>query len=432
MRKPATPQPFPNPDPDRSSRFDDVQDAIDAVAAGRPVVVVDDEDRENEGDLILAAEHATTENMAFLVRYTSGFICVAMTDERADELDLPLMVSEQNNGESLRTAFAVSVDAGTSVTTGISAKDRATTARALADARTTPDGLTRPGHVMPLRARDGGVLVRAGHTEATVDLCSLAGCAPVGVLCELVDDDGEMSRRPSLFAFARRHDLPIISVRELIAYRRRNEPQVSRVSAAQIPTMDGEFTGHVFVDRDGVEHLALVIGSPHLAASTSDAAPLVRLHSECMTGDVLGSLRCDCGPQLQDSLRAIAYEGRGVLVYVRGHEGRGVGLGAKIAAYALQEQGRDTVDANLDLGLPVDARQYWQAAAILRDLGVDRIRLITNNPDKTAALEEHGITVVERVARPAHVNQHNRAYLRTKELRMGHEIGADPQARFAM
>lgn len=425
-------QPFPGPTTDHSTRFDDVQNAIDAIAAGRPVVVVDDEDRENEGDLILAAEHATTENMAFLVRYTSGFICVAMTDERADALDLPLMVSEQNNGESLRTAFAVSVDAGTSVTTGISAKDRATTARALADPGTTPDGLTRPGHVMPLRARAGGVLVRAGHTEATVDLCSLAGCAPVGVLCELVDDDGEMSRRPSLFAFARRHDLPIISVRDLVAHRRRTEPQVSRVSAAQIPTMDGDFTGQVFVDRDGVEHLALVIGSPHLNDTASEAPPLVRLHSECMTGDILGSLRCDCGPQLQDSLRAIAYEGRGVLIYVRGHEGRGVGLGAKIAAYALQDQGRDTVDANLDLGLPVDAREYWQAASILRDLGVERIRLITNNPDKTAALEEHGITVVERVARPAQVNQHNLGYLRTKERRMGHKIGTDPEALFAM
>ena len=403
-------------------RFDTVPAALDAIARGEIVVVLDDENRENEGDLVMAAEHVTTEKMAFIVRHTSGFVCVAMTEARAATLGLPLMVPPDGNTEVLGTAFGVSVDARDGVTTGISAADRAVTTRALASPQTLPDALTRPGHVMPLLARPGGVLERPGHTEATVDLCRMAGLESLGVLCELVDDDGEMSRRASLFEFARRHDLRIICVRDLIEHRRMREPIVTRVSEARIPTAYGDFTGHAFAAHDGVEHLALVAGTPHLADSTATATPLVRVHSECLTGDILGSLRCDCGPQLQDSLELIATEGTGIIVYLRGHEGRGVGLGAKLAAYALQENGYDTVDANLELGLPVDSRDYAVAAAILRDLGVTRARLITNNPDKISALSRYGVEVTERVTRPPHVNRHNIDYLRTKETRLGHSI----------
>jgi 3,4-dihydroxy 2-butanone 4-phosphate synthase/GTP cyclohydrolase II len=402
--------------------FDPVPAAVEAIARGQIVVVVDDEDRENEGDLVMAAEHATTEKMAFIVRHTSGFVCVAMTGHRATTLGLPLMVPATENGEVLGTAFGVSVDARDGVTTGISAADRAVTANKLACSRTRADDLTRPGHMMPLLARSGGVLERAGHTEATVDLCRIAGLESVGVLCELVEDDGEMSRRASLFRFARRHDLRIVSVRDIIEHRRRNERIVSRVSEARIPTEFGDFAAYAFQAHHGVEHIALVAGTPHLVDSANAATPMVRVHSECLTGDILGSLRCDCGPQLRDSLQAIAAEGSGVLVYLRGHEGRGIGLGAKLAAYRLQEAGYDTVDANLELGFPVDARNYAVAAAVLRDLGVTRVRLITNNPQKTSALAEYGIEVIERVALPPHVNPHNVGYLRTKDSRLGHSI----------
>ncbi|MFC9556474.1 bifunctional 3,4-dihydroxy-2-butanone-4-phosphate synthase/GTP cyclohydrolase II [Rhodococcus sp. NPDC056960] len=410
-------------DPVRHDEFDTVTEALDAIARGEIIVVVDDENRENEGDLVMAAEHVTTEKMAFIVRHTSGFVCVAMPEERAAALGLPLMVPATANGEGLGTAFGVSVDSRDDVTTGISAADRAVTARKLASSRTRADDLTRPGHVMPLLAQAGGVLERAGHTEATVDVCRIAGVESVGVLCELVDDDGEMSRRTSLFRFARQHHLPIISVRDLVEYRRRNERMVSRVSDARIPTDFGEFAAYAFRAHDGIEHLALVAGAPHLADSAATAtAPLVRVHSECLTGDILGSLRCDCGPQLRDSLETIAAEGSGVLVYVRGHEGRGIGLGAKLAAYGLQDAGYDTVDANIELGLPVDSRNYAVAAAVLRDLGITRARLITNNPEKVKALSEYGVTVTERVARPPYVNPHNIDYLRTKDSRLGHSI----------
>ena len=397
-------------------RFDAVSDALTAITRGRMVIVVDDEDRENEGDLVMAAEFATAEAIAFVVRYTSGFLCVAMPAERADELGLPPMVPSSDNDEAQRTAFAVSADAKEGVGTGISAADRAHTARLLAAPHATAADLVRPGHVLPLRARAGGVLERAGHTEATVDLCRLAGVTPVGVLCELVDDDGSMARRPALFEFARKHELPIITVRQIAQYRQRVEHGISAVATARLPTRFGMFTAHAYRGRDN-EHLALVLGDPAGAP-----APLVRVHSECLTGDVLGSLRCDCGTQLEDGLRAIAAEGNGVLIYLQGHEGRGIGLAAKVAAYALQERGYDTVDANLALGLPADGRDYGDAAAILYDLGVQRVRLLTNNPAKTAALNGAGIEIIEQVPLPATVTSDNIAYLQTKNERMGHRI----------
>jgi 3,4-dihydroxy 2-butanone 4-phosphate synthase/GTP cyclohydrolase II len=403
-------------------QFDPVPAAIAAIARGEIVVVVDDEDRENEGDLVMAAGSADAKSMSFFVRHTSGFVCVAMHDDRADELGLPLMVPQQSNGEALGTAFAVSVDAKHGVGTGISATDRATTARALAAGDTGPEDLTRPGHVMPLRARRGGVLERTGHTEATVDLCSLAGLEPVGVLCELVDDDGSMSRRPSLFDFARRYGLSIVSIADLVAYRRLTESAVDRISTSEIPTEHGIFTMHVFRESTGTEHAALVYGTPHMASPPAAHAPVVRVHSECLTGDAFGSLRCDCGPQLQHSLAAIAQAGSGALVYMRGHEGRGIGLGAKIAAYSLQDSGFDTVDANTRLGLPVDGREYGAAAAILHDLGLPKVRLVTNSPDKITALRRAGIAVEARVSIPVSCNNFNAHYLTTKRDRLGHMI----------
>ncbi|MGW3472418.1 bifunctional 3,4-dihydroxy-2-butanone-4-phosphate synthase/GTP cyclohydrolase II [Saccharopolyspora sp. NPDC000995] len=399
------------------SGFDTVPDAIMALARGGIAVVVDDEDRENEGDLVMAAEFASPESIAFFVRHTSGFLCVAMPAERADELDLPPMVPPASNSEALTTAFAVSVDARDGISTGISAADRAQTTRLLADPSTTAADLNRPGHVMPLRARPQGVLERPGHTEATVDLCRLAGLTPVGLLCELVRDDGSMARRPDLLAFARVHGLPAITIRQLIAFRRKHDAAAAFSTSSRIPTPFGTFTAHAHRGANGVEHLALVMGDPR-----KHPAPLVRVHSECLTGDAFGSLRCDCGSQLQHSLRVIADAGTGVLVYLRGHEGRGIGLAAKMAAYSLQEQGYDTVDANLALGMPVDARDYADAAAILADLGVPRVRLLTNNPAKFDALTEAGIQVVERVALPVEATAENISYLRTKSRRMGHVI----------
>jgi len=394
--------------------FASVPDAVAAIAAGRMVVVVDDADRENEGDLIMAAEAATPETIAFFVRHTSGVICTPMLGERLDELDLPLMVA--TNTAPYRTAFTISVDAGRGTTTGISAADRATTITALIGPATRPGDLVRPGHIFPLRYREGGVLMRAGHTEAAVDLARMAGCYPAAVLCELVDEDGGMARLPELERFAERHGLPLISIAGLIRYRRQREKLVKRVAEARIPTRWGEFTAYAYESLlDGEQHLAMVKG-----AVQGEESVLVRVHSECLTGDALGSLRCDCGPQLEDALRLIADAGLGVVVYLRGHEGRGIGLSHKLRAYHLQEQGRDTVDANLDLGLPVDGRDYGMGSQILVDLGVTTMRLLTNNPAKYGGLDGFGLQIVERVPLQSQSNPENLRYLRTKRERMGH------------
>ncbi len=402
--------------------LDPVEHAITDIALGRPVIVVDDEDRENEGDIIFAASAATPELMAFTIRYSSGVICVPMTGDELDRLKLPPMtaVNEDRKG----TAYAVSVDARDGVDTGISAADRARTVKLLATEATQPGDLTRPGHVFPLRAVDGGVLVRPGHTEAAVDLARLAGLPPVGAICEVVNDDGTMARLPELVAFAREHGLSIISIEDLIAYRRRTELQVARAAVTTLPTAFGDFTAVGYKGTiDGIEHLALVAGGLDADGKVTDGEDLlVRVHSECLTGDVFGSLRCDCGPQLQASLAEIAAAGRGVVLYLRGHEGRGIGLAHKLRAYELQEQGRDTVDANLELGLPADARDYSIGAQMLTDLGVHSLTLLTNNPAKLTALTEHGLRVNAR--RPVEIEpgEHNSAYLRTKRDRMGHQL----------
>ena len=382
------------------------------------MIVVDDEDRENEGDLVMAAEAATPENIAFFLAHTSGVICVPLEPERADELDLPLMVVA--NTEAQRTAFTVSVDYRHGTTTGISSSDRATTIQSLIDPTTRPTDLNRPGHIFPLRYRPGGVLKRAGHTEATVDLSRLAGLAPAGVLCEVVTEDKSgMARLEELEAFAEKHDMPIISIADLIRYRRRHEKLVRKVAEAVIPTASGDFDAVVYESvLDGEQHMAFVVGD---VANTDNV--LVRVHSECLTGDVFGSLRCDCGPQLSAALERIAEEGTGVLVYLRGHEGRGIGLGHKIRAYKLQEAGSDTVDANLELGLPVDSREYGIGAQILVDLGVTTMRLMTNNPSKYGGLEGFGLDITERVSLESTPNDHNIDYLRTKQQRMGHILG---------
>ncbi len=395
-----------------------IEEAVRAIRDGGMVVVVDDEDRENEGDLIMAAEDVTAESMAFYLEHTSGVFCVPLESARADELDLPLMVVA--NTEAQRTAFTVTVDYRHGTTTGISAHDRAATVRALIDPATRSTDLNRPGHIFPLRYRPGGVLKRAGHTEATVDLCRLAGKAPSGVLCEIVSaDKSDMARLPELEAFAERHHLPIVSIADLIRYRRHHEKLVKRVAEAALPTEFGNFQAVVFESiLDGEQHLALVYGD---IESTSNV--LVRVHSECLTGDVLGSLRCDCGPQLQTAMMKIAAEGAGVVVYLRGHEGRGIGLGHKIRAYALQENGHDTVDANLELGLPVDSREYGIGAQILVDLGVTSMRLMTNNPSKYGGLEGFGLNIVERVPIESTPTPYNIDYLRTKRERMGHILG---------
>ena len=382
--------------------FSTIDEAIEAIAQKKIVIVVDDEDRENEGDLVMAAEAATPENIAFFLAYTSGVICVPLEPERADELDLPLMVVA--NTEAQRTAFTVSVDYRHGTTTGISSSDRATTIQALIDPATRPTDLNRPGHIFPLRYRPGGVLKRAGHTEATVDLSRLAGLAPAGVLCEVVTEDKSgMARLEELEAFAARHDMPMISIADLIRYRRRHEKLVRKVAEAVIPTAAGDFDAVVYESvLDGEQHMAFVVGD---VAHTENV--LVRVHSECLTGDVFGSLRCDCGPQLTAALERIAEEGTGVLVYLRGHEGRGIGLGHKIRAYKLQEAGSDTVDANLELGLPVDSREYGIGAQILVDLGVTTMRLMTNNPSKSGGLEGFGLDITERVSLESTPNNHN-------------------------
>ncbi|MFD0342296.1 bifunctional 3,4-dihydroxy-2-butanone-4-phosphate synthase/GTP cyclohydrolase II [Streptomyces sp. NPDC127117] len=399
-------------------RLDPVEQAIGDIAAGRPVVVVDDEDRENEGDLVIAAEKATPEIVAFMMSECRGLICAPMENDELERLELPQMVD--HNTESMRTAFTVSVDASAAhgVTTGISAADRATTLRLLAGGEAAPGDFVRPGHIFPLRARSGGVLVRNGHTEAAVDLARLAGLRPAGAIVEIAGEDGVMLRLPQLVPFARKHGLTIISIEDLIAYRRSSEPTVRREAEVRLPTAFGAFTAYGYRSTtDGVEHVALVHGD---LGDGDDV--LVRIHSECLTGDIFQSQRCDCGPQLHASMRRITEEGRGVVVYLRGHEGRGIGLLSKLRAYELQERGIDTLDANLELGLPADARDYAAGAQILKDLGVHSLRLMTNNPDKTAAILRHGLAVTGREPMPVQAGEHNLRYLRTKRDRMGHDL----------
>ncbi|MCZ2849917.1 bifunctional 3,4-dihydroxy-2-butanone-4-phosphate synthase/GTP cyclohydrolase II [Modestobacter sp. VKM Ac-2978] len=398
-----------------------VQHAVAALADGGMVVVVDDLDRENEGDLIVAGELVSTAQMAFLVRHTTGIVCAPMPAERADELRLPLMV--EDNTDAHGTAFTVSVDAiGTG--TGVSAVDRTATVRALADPGTSPAGLRRPGHVFPLRAREGGVLVRAGHTEAAVDLTRMAGLSGVAVIGEILAEDGSMRRGADLREFAAAHGLPMLAIADLVRHRRATERLVAPVASATMPSEFGDFRAIAYRNTvDGTEHLALVMGDV-ASAGRSPRGALVRVHSECLTGDILGSLRCDCGSQLEQALQAIAAEGVGAVIYLRGHEGRGIGLGHKIRAYALQEEGLDTVEANTAQGLPVDSRSYGIGAQILADLGVQRIRLITNNPAKYGGLQGQGMDIVDRVTLPSVSTPHNVRYLRTKQERMGHLLPA--------
>jgi len=396
------------------SAFASIEDAVAAIARGEIVVVVDDEDRENEGDLIMSAEAATPENIAFFVRHTSGVICTPLTGERLDELDIPLMV--RDNTESHRTAFTYSVDYVHGTSTGISAADRSATIQALIDPATRPSDLARPGHIFPLRYAEGGVLKRAGHTEAAVDLARLAGMYPAGVLCEIVNDDGTMARVPDLIEFCKEHGLLMVTIAQLIKYRRQNEKLIRRIAEARIPTPWGDFTCYVYESvLDGEQHVAMVRG-----AVQGESDVLVRVHSECLTGDVFHSLRCDCGIQLDAAMAAIDAEGLGVLVYLRGHEGRGIGLGHKIRAYSLQEQGHDTVDANVELGLPVDSREYGIGAQILNDLGITTMKLMTNNPAKYGGLEGFGLEITGRVSLDSKPNPENIEYLRTKRERMGH------------
>ncbi|MEU8508488.1 bifunctional 3,4-dihydroxy-2-butanone-4-phosphate synthase/GTP cyclohydrolase II [Streptomyces brevispora] len=404
--------------PDEDLGLDPVEQAIRDIAAGRPVVVVDDEDRENEGDLVIAAEKATPEIVAFMMSECRGLICAPMENDELERLELPQMVD--HNTESMKTAFTVSVDASAAhgVSTGISAADRATTLRLLAGGAAGPGDFVRPGHVFPLRARSGGVLVRNGHTEAAVDLARLAGLRPAGAIVEIAGEDGVMLRLPQLVPFARKHGLTIISIEDLIAYRRTSEPTVRREAEVRLPTDFGAFTAFGYRSTvDGVEHVALVHGD---IGDGDDV--LVRVHSECLTGDIFQSERCDCGPQLHASMRRVTDEGRGVVVYLRGHEGRGIGLVSKLRAYELQERGVDTLDANLELGLPADARDYAAGAQILKDLGVRSLRLMTNNPEKTAAILRHGLAVTGREPMPVQAGEHNLRYLRTKRDRMGHDL----------
>ena len=396
-------------------RFDPIPEAIAAIREGKPVVVVDDEDRENEGDLVFAASKATPDLVGFMIRHTSGVICVSMRGEELDRLLLPPMtaVNEDRKG----TAYAVSVDARDGISTGISAADRSRTIRTLVDSATEPWEITRPGHVFPLRAVPGGVLQRAGHTEASVDLAALAGLTPAGVICELVNDDGSMMRAPECRSFSDEHGLLMISIADLIAHIRHTQKQIERVAETVIPTEIADFRAIGYRSLvEPTEHLALVIGD---IGDGEDI--LIRVHSECLSGDVFGSLRCDCGPQLDAALRAVAQEGRGIVLYVKGHEGRGIGLLSKLQAYQLQDTGADTVEANLALGLPADARDYGTGAQILADLGVRSMRLLTNNPAKRAGLDGFGIVITERVPLSITPNPHNERYLAAKAALMGHE-----------
>jgi 3,4-dihydroxy 2-butanone 4-phosphate synthase / GTP cyclohydrolase II len=398
--------------------FCKVEEAIQDIRAGKMLVVVDSEDRENEGDLVMAAERITPEAINFMETHARGWICVPMEGSRLDALDLPLMVNQ--NTARLGTAFCVTVDAREGTTTGISAKEQAHTIKVLLDQETRPSDLLRPGHVRPLRAEKGGVLKRAGHTEAAIDLAVMAGCKPAGAICEIKKADGEMARVPELLTFAAAHDLRILTIADLIAYRHRTEKLVQRKATARLPTDFGEFTAHAYESTvDSNPYLALVMGEIH-----PDEPVLLRVHSGCMTGDILHSLRCDCGTQLARAMERIQREGRGVLLYVQGQEGRGIGLTNKIRAYALQDQEMDTVEANLHLGLPPDMRDYGIGAQILYDLGVRKMRLMTNNPKKRAALSGYGLTLVETVPLTGGVNDENQRYLETKRDKLGHLLPA--------
>jgi 3,4-dihydroxy 2-butanone 4-phosphate synthase/GTP cyclohydrolase II len=409
-----------------------IDDAVAAIKAGRPVIVADNEDRENEGDVILSAQLATPEWIAWTVQRSSGLLCAPMTNEVADRLDLPMMVDR--NEDVRGTAYTVTVDATHGVTTGISASDRATTLRALANPDAVPGDVRRPGHVLPLRAVDGGVRARDGHTEAGVELMRLAGLSPVAVIGEIVADDGEMMRLPELIQLGQRENVPVITIEQLIAYLDEHDPvdvpaeqvqhrSVSLRAETLLPTEHGDFRTRAYRDRRlGIDHIALIAPGPDGSMPGDEA--LVRVHSECITGEAFGSLKCECGPQLDAALDLI-HERGGIVVYLRGHEGRGIGLANKLRAYQLQEQGSDTLDANLQLGLPADDRDYTAAAEILAELGVERVRLLTNNPDKARQLEAHGIVVSERVPLLVGVTEQNIGYLATKRDRMGHDLPAD-------
>lgn len=405
-----------------ATALDSIDRAIADIAAGKAVIVVDDEDRENEGDLIFAAEKATPELVAFMVRYSSGYVCVPLESADCDRLGLPPMYSV--NQDKHGTAYTVTVDAREGIGTGISAADRATTIRKLAEPSAQAHDFTRPGHVVPLRAKEGGVLRRPGHTEAAVDLARLAGLRPAGVICEVVSqkDPGEMARTDELRVFADEHGLALVSIADLIAWRRQHEKHVVRVAEARIPTEYGDFRAVGYTSPyDDVEHVALVMGDIEGPRGAGEDV-LVRVHSECLTGDVFGSLRCDCGPQLHAAMAAVAAEGRGIVLYMRGHEGRGIGLLHKLQAYQLQDAGSDTVDANLELGLPADARDYGIGAQILVDLGVRSMRLLTNNPAKRVGLDGYGLAIIDRVPMPVRPNKENLRYLKTKRDRMGHDL----------
>jgi len=400
--------------PPATEAFDSIDSVVEDIRSGRIVIVVDDEDRENEGDLIMAAEKATPETINFMTKFGRGLICVPITAERAEQLGLQRMVAD--NRESQRTDFTVSVDAARGVTTGISAADRAAAIRILADPATTPGDLVQPGHVFPLRAKQGGVLRRAGHTEAAADLAHLAGLRRAGVLCEILHDDGTMARLPELQRFRRKHGLKLCTIRDLIAYRRTSEKLIVKEQVVRLPTDYGDFDLHMYRSiLDDTHHLALVRGQIDPADPT-----MVRVHSECLTGDVFGSMRCDCGNQLHSALSQIDAAGRGVLVYMRRHEGRGIGLPAKIHAYKLQEEGLDTVEANEKLGFPAELRDYGIGAQILVDLGVRKMRFLTNNPKKVVGLEGYGLEIVEMVPIRTVPNPHNKKYLETKRTKMGH------------